>query len=311
MAVLIDPKAIEENNAGTNQEDYHVPTGKQVVNVVSYAELGRHTKMFQGKPAVYASGKSMGQIKPPELMISMIYEFSGAQYSGDYPLCYITSIYLGQKGFANHLSVSDDFINNRLSMQFVNKTGYKKMLDAINLHYGTQHRGLLQTVGMSLLVNCKTVAIGEINGKTEKLLDYQVPGYDKKQANKNIKGWKYFTDIKPEGIMPMVQDFMGELVDMSKNIKPVIGTYTALFDWDAPDKEAWAGLMPFQKKAIVNAEDFRTSKFGQMVAADAELQEEVQAIRNGKSNTKEQEQEESAINTPSGTAYYAQPELPV
>ena len=314
MAFIVDEKAIKDNEGG-NSEEYHIPTSNTVCTLVSYAELGRHTRMFQGKPAIYTAGKHTGKVKPPEMMISMIFEFSGAQYSGDFPLCYVTSIYLGDNSFVNHLGVPEAMLKNELSIQFVNKTGYKKMLDAINKNYGTKHQALFQAVGMPLAVAVRSLAIKE-DDKTIKVLDKEVPGFNPKDPGKNVKGWRYYTELKPEQIIPMQQEFGGQIIDMYNIVKPVIGEYTPVFDWDNPNKDAWDMLKPFQKRAIIDALDFRESAFASLVARNEELAKEVQDLREGKKEDKVQEESPKAAPTtppatPNQEADSDQPPLPV
>lgn len=302
MAIKYDAKKAEENSAkSNNNEEYHITSGAHVVNLVSYAELGKHIKMFKGKPAVYASGKNQGKVKPAETFVGLIFEFSNAAYTGDYPHAYITSMFFDGT-FINGLSVSDQFVNNTLSPQFANKMSYKKFLDAINLHYGTSFQGLDEAVGMALAVKVDTVAVYEQDGKKIRCADHQVPGYDPEKKHVNVPGVKYYTTIKPECIIPMKQDFGGQIIDMSVNISEPKGTYTPVFDWDSPTKAAWSGLKSFQKNAIVAAENFRESAFAKLVLEDDELQKEVADIRQGNTGREERDNEAKDIPKPGNSA---------
>lgn len=281
MAIKYDTKVAEEKSKESgSSEEYHVTSGYHVVNLVSYAELGRHQGSFKGKPDTYQSGNKAGQIKPDEMFISLVFEFSGAAFTGGFPHAYITSIYNG-KEFFNRLSVSETFMENTLSPQYANKTGFKKYLDAINLHYNKNFQGLDEAVGMALAVKVDTLAIYEVDGKKIKCADNAVPGYKKEEAHKNLPGVKYYTTIKPESIVPMVQDFGVTVVDLSSKIVDPVDEYTAVFDWGAPTKADFMGLKSFQKKAIVNATDFRESAFAALVQEDEELQKEVKEARDG------------------------------
>ena len=168
---------------------------------------------------------------------------------------------------------------------------------------------------MPLAVSVRSIAIKE-DDKTVKVLDKEVPGFNPKDPGKNVKGWNYYTELKPEQIIPMQQEFGGQIIDMSTIVKPVIGEYTPVFDWDNPNKESWDMLKPFQKKAIINALDFRESAFASLVASNEELAKEVQDLREGKKEDKVQEEpaEEAPVNTPSTPKQEAasdQPPLPV
>lgn len=285
MAILVNEEKIKENDkqGSHSDEKFHVPSGNHVVNLASYVELGRHVKMFNGKPAVAESGKNKGQLRPPEMFVSMTFEFSGAERTGEYPHTYETSIIMQDGGFMHSLSVSDDFINNRLSLQFANKTGYKKYLDAINMHCNKKFQGLHQAVGTAIHVQAKTVAhYKDANGKDVKCLDTEVPGYDPENPHVNVEGVRYYTYIKPESIQPMVIMLGKTKVDMSEYIVPIIGDYAPVFDWDAPTKEAWAKLKPWQKRAISKALDLDTSAFGTMLKVDEELAKEIETLKAGK-----------------------------
>lgn len=267
---------------------------------MSYVELGRHQKKFQNKPAVYESGMNKGKIKPPELFVSLTFEFSGVEHSGDYPHTYETSIMLQDGGFMNPLSVSDDFIQNKLSLAFANKVGYKKLLDAINLHCKQKFQGLHQAVGTAIHVAAKTKAFKKIeNAKDIQCLDTEVPGFDPENPTKNIEGWRYYVGFKPENIQPMKMQFGQTVVDMSEYIKHTIGDYTPVFDWDAPTKEAWTKLKPWQKRAISKALDLETSAFGTLMKVDAEIAAEVQAYKTGAAKQDQPQEQLESDKVPS------------
>ena len=213
-----------------------IPPKFQVCRLVSYIELGHHYTTYQGKQKVYDKGKHEG--KPiDEMMIHLVFEFSNAAYTGDFPLCIKTSSPFKGDGLLNKLSVSKGIEEGWLSRKFAMKSNYMKALIAMQDATGTEYQSLAQFVGT--VFGC---TIKHVPGKERD--DGTTPVY----ANMALD-----SIVAPEFTHPISGDT--EQIPLAEQI----GEYCECFDWDNPNIEAWAEVPEYLKKYIMKAVDYKGS----------------------------------------------------
>lgn len=243
MAIKIDKDKLPEKSQSNNKETKVIPSGAQVARFVSYVEMGKHQPMFKGKPAVFDSGKRAGQQKEPETIIQLVFEFTAAEYTGDYPLTICTSI-PWESEFINKLAIPESLLNGTLSRQFAMKSGFMKYLEALKDATGDHHQNMDAYIGAPLLINV-THRQGKADDKGV------IPVY---------------AQMKPEGInKPEWRHPLSGKVEMLE-VPPSKGTYCSVYDWDAPTPEGWKLLMPSVQKAIKSALNFDGSPTQLMLA---------------------------------------------
>lgn len=244
MAISVDKDKLPEKGTGDGAKETKViPEGLQVARFVSYVEMGRHAAMFNGKPDVFASGKRVGQVKDPETIIQLVFEFPTAEYTGDYPLCICTSIPYGKGEFINKLSISDALLNGTLSRQYAMKSHFMKYLEAFKRSTGKDFPNMDAYVGSALLI-----PVTHRHGKPDEA--GVVPCY---------------ACMKPEGITsPTWKHPLTGAVE-NLEVPPAKGKYCPVFDWDKPTLEGWKLLSPNIQAAIKGALNFDGSPTQRMI----------------------------------------------
>lgn len=266
MAIKIDKDALPEKGSSGNKETKVIPAGAQVARFVSYVEMGKHNPTFQGKPAVFESGKRAGQLKEPETVIQLVFEFPTAEYTGDYPLTICTSI-PWEGDFINKLAIPDSLLNGTLSRQFAMKTGFMKYLGAFQAATGMNHPNMDAFIGVPLLINV-THRQGKADDKGN------IPVY---------------AQMKPEGVnKPEWRHPLSGKVEVLE-VPPAKGTYCPVYDWDAPTPEGWKALMPSIQKVIKSAVNFEGSPTQLMLAGmpeeDTNVKDEKEPVTTPPENT--------------------------
>ena len=236
MAIKVNKDALpEEGEYTSNPETMHIPAGTHPAVLVSYVELGKHYKTFMGKKAVYGKeSKKAGQVRPPELLINLVFEFPTCEYTGDFPLCIATSVPMKAGGTMNTLSVSDSLAEGTLSRSFAMKTNFMKYLVAMQDATGKDYQSLADFVGTGFLCT-----VTNNTGKPDK--------------DGNVRT---YANMKPDGIQGL--SFRHPVTGVVETIPcpEPIGTYCSVFDWDDPDIEEFNKLPKYMKEFIAKAENF-------------------------------------------------------
>ena len=232
MAISINKDELSDGDF--TPESHFVPAGNNPAVCVYYAELGKHQPIFKGKPAVYDTGKRIGQLKDPEMIVHVVFEFPLCDYD-NVPLTIRTSVPLKDGSFINKLPVSDALASGNISLTMAMRSAYMKYLTAMNNAAGFEAHGIHEHVGSKFLVNVtnKTVT------KDDKSVTY---------ANMKPEGI-----TKPEFRHPMT----GKIEEVE--VPDAIGTYGPVFAWDDPTEEAWKAMPDFLKKCCKKASNFEGS----------------------------------------------------
>jgi len=223
-----------------------IPKGSfELCRLVSYIEMGHHIPCFKGKQQVYEQGKRKGEIKDSEMMLHLVFEYTNAQYTGDFPLCIKCSTPLGDTGdLMNKLSIGRGLEEGWLSRSNALKSNFVKTLMAMQDATDCTYPSLADYVGA---VFATTVTHGL--GKKARD-DGSIPVYA------NMKT----TSI----VAPKFKDPTGK--ETVYDLPEVIGTYCPTFEWGNPDMNAWALVPEYLKKFIMKAEDYPGSPLEMLLA---------------------------------------------
>jgi len=235
MAVKVKKEELTEEGNGGPKETMHIPAGQHPAILVSYVEMGKHYKEFKGKKAEYGSdSKKAGQVKPPELFISLCFEFPTAERTGDRPLTIATSVPMKSGGIMSPLTVSDMLASGDLSRNFAMKTNFMKYLTAMQDATGTDYPSIADYVGQGFLV---TVTNND----------------SKPDKDGNVRT---FANMKPDGIQGL--SFKHPITGAVEELEcpDQEGTYCKILDWDDPNLEEYKKLPEYMQKFINKAEDF-------------------------------------------------------
>lgn len=234
-----------ENDTGGSKEEKYIEAGLQQARLVSYVEMGWHNPIFKGKPATYdAKSKKAGQLKPPEFVIQLTFEFPRCEYTGNFPLCIKTSVPFGKGEFINKLSVSEALFSGNISMTYANRSAFMKYLNAMNDACGTDHDDLHSFLGEAFLITVKNN-----EGKADK--EGNIPVY---------------ANMKPDGIQGLEFKNPVDGKMYTADVPESIGTYCEKFFWDAPTEEGWNKLSPQVRDRMKEAVDYPDSALAALVA---------------------------------------------
>ena len=241
MAVQVDIDALGEGKSGDyTKETCIIPDGFQACRLVSYIEMGHHTPRFNGKKQVYeAPSKRVGEVKDAEMVIHLVFEFTDADYTGDYPLTLKTSIPFGKVGeLLNKLSISKGLEEGWVSREIALKQNYVKTLMAMQAATNTKYPSLADYVGTVFGVTV-THTLGK---KADE--DGNIPTY----AN-----MKTTSLVAPTFRNPVTK----EVIKIT--LPEQHGEYCKVFDWNAPTMEAWGEVPKYLKDFIMGADDYEGS----------------------------------------------------
>ena len=233
MAIKVKKENLTDEN--TSQETEHIPAGTHPAILVSYVEMGKHYKIFNGKRVVYdKTSKKAGQTRPPELHISLCFEFPSCKYTGNRPLTIATSIPMKNGGILNPLTVSDALASGNLSKSFAMKTNFMKYLLAMQDATGKNYDSLADFVGQGFLVS-----VSNKEGKPD--------------SDGNVR---VFANMKPDGIQSL--SFKHPVTGVVEEVTcpKQIGEYCKVLDWDDPDLNEFKKLPEYMQDLIKNAEDY-------------------------------------------------------
>jgi len=237
MAITVNKDMLSDEDLD-NPETKFIPAGIHPGVLVSYVELGKHYREFKGQKATYdAKSKKAGEIKPPELFISLCFEFPTVEFTGNFPLCISTSVPMKAGGFISALTVSDALANGTLSRSYAMKTNFMKYLMAMQDASGKDLHSLAEFVGDSFLIT-----VTNSTGKPDQ--------------DGNIRT---YANMKPEGIQGM--SFKHPMTGVVEQVPApfVLGDYCPVFDWDAPVMEDFMKLPKYFRDAIQRAENYAGS----------------------------------------------------
>lgn len=237
MAIKVNKDELTEEGSG-NSETMFIPAGTHPAILVSYVEMGKHYKEFKGKKAVYdKTSKKAGQVRPPELHISVCFEFPNCEYTGDRPLTIATSVPMKNGGVINALTVSDALASGSLSKSFAMKTNFMKYLIAMQDATGKNYDSLADFVGQGFLVS-----VSNKNGKPDE--------------EGNVRT---YANMKPDGIqgLSFKHPVTGAVEEVPCPAQK--GEYCTVLDWDDPDIEEFKKLPTYMQDFIKDAEDFNGS----------------------------------------------------
>jgi len=244
MAVTVDTDNMDDGSGDFERETKYIEEGTHPARLVYYAELGKHHPIFKGKRAVYDSGKKVGDPKPAELIIHMVFEFPNAPYD-NMPLTIKTSIPFGDNGeFINKLPVSDALASGNISKSFANRSKYMKFLNSMNAALGTSYKGLHEFVGQGFLI--------AVTNKVGKKAD-------------DAGNLPVYSNMKPEGIQKTTfkHPATGKLEEVP--VPAAKGKYGPIFDWDDPTKEAWDEMPEYLQKCVKRALNYEGSEVQMLV----------------------------------------------
>jgi len=253
MAITVNVEELSEkgNKKDRKKETKHIRAGNRVARLVSYVELGKHNQMFQGKQAVYETGKNRGCKKPAVLHVGLTFEFPAEPYTGDYPLTISTTRRMDTGEFFDAVTVPDDLANGSMSKAFALKTKFMKFLVSLQNATGKTYGSLAEFAKEqpAVLVN----VTNRLGAKDE---DGHQPVY---------------ANMKPDGITAprFEHPVTGDIQEIP--VPAAIETYCTVFDWDAPTPEAWESLKPWDQKAIKAALNFGGSPCDLMLTANPDL----------------------------------------
>lgn len=239
MAISINKNNLSEDDYV--EESHVVPAGNNPAVCVYYAELGKHQPVFKGKPAVYDSGKRAGQIKDPEMIIHMAFEFPMAEYEHA-PLTLCTSIPLPDGSFINKLPVSDALASGNISLSMAMRSGYMKYLTAMNEAAGFEAQGLFEHIGSKFLINVTHNVV------------------TKGDSTRTYANMKALGITKPEFRHPVSGAV--EAVE----VPDALGTYGPVFAWDSPTEEAWEAMPKNLQKCCKKATNYEGSPLQVMLS---------------------------------------------
>ena len=84
MAVEVDIDGLGEGGGDYEKETCVIPEGFQIARLVSYIEMGHHLPVFNGVVQKYEPpSKKAGEVKDPEMMLHLVFEFTGCEYTGN------------------------------------------------------------------------------------------------------------------------------------------------------------------------------------------------------------------------------------
>lgn len=258
MTVGVDVAGLEEG--GYAKEECVIPVGFNVCRLVSYIEMGHHVPVFMGKKQVYDQGKRIGEVKDPEMMLHLVFEFTNAERTGEYPLTCMTSSPFGTSGdLMNKLSMSKGLEERWVSKSIAMKQNYVKTLLAMHDATGTTHESLADYVGTVFGVNI-THSVGK---KADD--DGNVPTY---------------ANMKPAGLVaPSFQHPITKEVTVL-DLPEVQGEYCPEFSWYNPTMESWALVPKRIKDFILSADDYTGSELDIMLCGMQEEPAEKEADTN-------------------------------
>ena len=242
MAVTVNVNELGDGGGDYKKETEIIPAGFQICRLVSYIEMGHHHSMFKGKTQTYESGKRQGEIKDPEMMIHLIFEFTNAKYTGDFPLTIKTSVPFGKNGdLLNKLSIGKGLEEGWLSRANALKSNFVKTLMAMQDATGSDSGTLSDYVGK--VFGCTVVH--NLGKKADDNGD--IPRF----AN-----MKCTSLVAPEFTNPMD----GVVTDMGAIFPEQIGEYCPVFDWAEPTIAAWTEVPKYIKKFTQTALDYSGSE---------------------------------------------------
>jgi hypothetical protein len=265
MAVSVNTEALPEKGEGKERkkETKYIKAGNRVARLVGYVEQGIHKQMFKGQPAKYESGKKRGQEKPAVLHIALTFEFPAEEYTGEYPLTISTSRRMKNGEFFDALTVPASLADGTMSKGYAMKTKFMKFLTSMQAATGQTYASLADFAAEQSAV---MINVTNKKGKRDEETGVQ----------------PVYANMKPDGIMPprFEHPVTGEV--QLVEVPPAIETY-AVFDWDAPTKEAWEALPPWHKETIKAALNFGGSPIEALLEKHPELdQDEDQDQTDGK-----------------------------
>jgi len=240
MAVEVDIDGLGDGGEGYEKETCIIPEGFQIARLVSYIEMGHHLPVFNGVVQKYEPpSKKAGEIKDPEMMLHLVFEFTGCEYTGNYPLCLKTSNPFGTRGdLMNKLSISKGLEEGWCSKSIAMKQNYVKTLLAMQAATKTKHPSIAAYVGTVFGITIKH----SLGKKADE--DGNIPTY----ANMKVNGI-----VAPVFKNPLTKEVT------KLDLPDAIGTYCKCFDWNNPDMESW-GLVPkYIKDFIKTAIDYSGS----------------------------------------------------
>jgi hypothetical protein len=242
MAVKV--KKEELTDESTNQETEHISAGTHPAILVSYVEMGKHYKFYKGKKVVFdKTSKKAGQTRPPELHISLCFEFPSCKYTGNRPLTIATSVPMKKGGIMNPLTVSDALASGKLSKSFAMKTNFMKYLLAMQDATGKNYDTLADFVGQGFLVSVTN-------------------NESKPDSNGQVR---IYANMKPDGIQGL--SFRHPVTGAIEEIEcpKQIGEYCSVLDWDNPDLDEFKKLPDYMQELIKNAEDYPGSALQELL----------------------------------------------
>lgn len=244
MAISVDVKNLGENTT-IEKETKVIPKGFKGCRLASYIELGHHNPIFNGVRAKHEAGKNIGKDKDPEMMIHLVFEFPGVERTGTYPLCIKTSVPITPAGdLMNKLSVSRGIEEGWLSRSNALKAKFVKTLIAMQDAHKCEYSNLSEFVGMPF--GCTVTH-----------------GFGKAGANGDIP---VYANMKLESLVhPSFEHPMTGAIE-SINVPEIEGEYCPVFNWDAPDIEAWKLIPGYLKKYMKNAVDYPGSPLEALLA---------------------------------------------
>jgi hypothetical protein len=208
--------------------------------------MGHHIPMYQGKKQVNETGKRKGEIRDPEMMIHLIFEFTNAKFAGDYPLTVKTSVPFGKNGdLLNKLSIGKGLEEGWLARKHALKANYVKTLMAMQDATGASSGAVADYVG-------KVFGCTVVHNLGKKAADNgDIPMY----AN-----MKCTSIVAPEFKNPI--DGKTTKMDLPEQI----GEYCPVFDWESPTIEAWSNVPKYLKPFIQKAIDYPGSELEMLIA---------------------------------------------
>lgn len=256
MAVEVDVDSLGDGGGSYAKETCIIPDGFQLCRLVSYIEMGHHVPVFNGKKQLYDHPSSRaGEVKDPEMMLHLVFEFTNAEYTGDFPLTLKTSTPFGTNGdLMNKLSISKGLEEGWCSKQVAMKQNYVKTLLAMQAATNTKHPSIASYVGTVFGVTV-THTIGK---KADE--DGNIPTY----AN-----MKTTSLVAPSFKNPITKEVI------KLDLGDPIGTYCDIFDWNYPTIDSWEKVPKYLKEYIQKAEDYEGSPLHILLTGMQESPEDV------------------------------------
>jgi hypothetical protein len=237
--------AAAENTGGGGSsvtETKYIPAGQVPMILFAILELGAHTPMFKGAPAVYTVGKRKGEVKDPEMHFRFIYEAPHLPHDdepltlGDSPFDYI--------GLPEYAFKDNSKITNK--MKFYN---YISNLVKASGHSGGTFK-LSSLLGAKIKINVTNAPVPEDklpkDAAGNKVANYMYSNF----KYMDISSTKVYSSTDPNQVLEDV----GVLLPDAPTHKMIY------FSWANPDPNAFLAMKPWHREQIRNALNLQGSQ---------------------------------------------------